>query len=104
MTFDDISIFFISIVYYVKKYDRHIPEHRNKRQKTNNNEMNLHISNENIGNFFFCFLFIYYILRYIIIVVLIYFFFFYKFKHIVFVSIILNHYRTYTIKWYPNFF
>jgi len=55
MTFDDISIFFISIVYYVKKYDRHIPEHRNKRQKTNNNEMNLHISNENIGNFFFLF-------------------------------------------------
>lgn len=43
MAFDDISNFFLSIVYYVKKYDRHIPEHRNKRQKTNNDEMNLHI-------------------------------------------------------------
>jgi len=85
MAFDDISNFFLSIVYYVKKYDRHIPEHRNKRQKTNNDEMNLHIY-ENIGiffSFFICFIFIYlYIEKYNHCGIN---FFFCKYKHIVFI-------------------
>ncbi|ORX66241.1 hypothetical protein BCR32DRAFT_250523 [Anaeromyces robustus] len=48
MGFDDISNFFLSIVYYVKKFESHVPEHRNKRQKLNNDQIKLNISNENV--------------------------------------------------------
>lgn len=50
MAFDDVSNFFLSIVYYVKKFDRNVPEHKRKKQKIDNDQINLNISNENIGN------------------------------------------------------
>jgi len=52
MAFDDISNLFLSVIYYVKKFDDSVPEHRNKRQKLNNDQMTLNISNENIGKYF----------------------------------------------------
>jgi len=49
MAFDDVSNLFLSIVYYVKRFDRNIPEHKHKKQKINNDQIHLDISNENIG-------------------------------------------------------
>ncbi|ORX44493.1 hypothetical protein BCR36DRAFT_359592 [Piromyces finnis] len=48
MAFDDISNLFRSLLYYIQKFDSNIPEHKNKRQKMNDDQINLNIANENI--------------------------------------------------------